>query len=372
MMKKASVVHSHLSARNVRALTGFKAEQFESLAKIGIGLDKAIVNKMMREIEYQSALDAIQPLVTTPSVATPVQFLQEWLSGQVFIITAARKIDEMIGRTITGNWEDEQVVQTIMELVGSAVPYGDLTDVPFGSWNANFETRTVVRAEEGIMVKPLASARAARMRVDDAATKRQAAALALEIFRNTVGFFGFNNGSNRTYGFLNEPNLPAYVTVANGASGSPLWSSKTYLEITKDIRTAVSALRTRSGDNIDPRTAKLTLGIASNSVDFLSTVSEFGNSVADWIAQTYPSMRIVSAPQLNAANGGANVFYLFADEINDGYSTDGGRTFIQAVPTQFQALGVQQLAKGYEEDYANATAGAFLVRPWAVVRYSGI
>ena len=79
----------------------------------------------------------------------------------------------------------------------------------------------------------------------------------------------------------------------------------------------------------------------------------------------------MSAPQLNAAYSSDNVFYLYADKIDD-MSTDGGRVFIQPVPTKFQVLGVQQLAKAYEEDYSNATAGVMCKRPYAVVRYYGI
>ena len=82
-------------------------------------------------------------------------------------------------------------------------------------------------------------------------------------------------------------------------------------------------------------------------------------------------MRVVSAPQLNAANGGANVFYLYAEHVEDGASDDS-RTWVQVVPAKFQALGVERQAKAYIEDYTNATAGVLLKRPYAVVRYSGI
>jgi hypothetical protein len=71
------------------------------------------------------------------------------------------------------------------------------------------------------------------------------------------------------------------------------------------------------------------------------------------------------------ANSGANVFYIFADAVND-LSSDDGRTFAQLVPAKFQVLGVQQMTKGYEEDYSNATAGIMCKRPWAVTRWSGI
>jgi len=53
-------------------------------------------------------------------------------------------------------------------------------------------------------------------------------------------------------------------------------------------------------------------------------------------------------------------------------STDGGKTFIQPVPAKFQVLGVQQLTKGYEEDYTNATAGIMVKRPWAVTRWYNV
>ena len=193
----------------------------------------------------------------------------------------------------------------------------------------------------------------------------------LEINRNAVGFYGFNSGDNNTYGYLNDPGLGAYTEVAVGASTNTTWATKTFLEICKDIRTAIVALRTQSQDTIDPEKVDLTLAVATDAVDWLSTTSDFGISVRDWLRAAYPRIRVVSAPQLNNAYSSDNVFYLHADQISD-MSTDGGRVWIQPVPTKFQVLGVQQLAKAYEEDYSNATAGAMCKRPYAVVRFYGI
>lgn len=370
---RASKEHSYFSGRNVRPLKDFDPAQFEGLSKIGINIPRDAVKKMMagKAAMDSMAMDSLQPTVTTASIGTPVQFLQNWLPGFVFVITAARKIDDFIGIMTTGAWEDEQVVQGILERTGTSVPYGDYSNVPLSSWNTNFNYRTVVRFEEGMKVGNLEAARAARLQVDDSGMKREAAALALEIQRNAVGFNGFNNGANQTYGFLNDPGLGAYVPVPAGASTNTEWSTKTFLEICKDIRTAIVALRTQSQDTIDPETVDLTLAVATDSVDWLSTTSDFGISVRDWLQKAYPRVRVVSAPQLNNANANDNVFYLYADSIQD-MSTDGGRVWIQPVPTKFQVLGVQQLAKAYEEDYSNATAGAMCKRPYAVVRYYGI
>lgn len=355
-----------LSAKQVGSIQ-LTAKDLEAgmpdLSRLGIGLDEKIVNKMIAGM----GLDDLEPLVTTASITTPVQFLQNWLPGFVNVITAARKIDELVGISTTGSWEDEEVVQGVMELTGTSVPYGDYTNIPFASWNLNFERRTVVRFEEGLRVGALEEARAARVRVNSAAQKRDSSALALEIQRNSVGFYGFNSGANRTYGFLNDPSLPAY---GNTPSPNP-WDTSSFLQITGDIREAVQSLRTQSQDTVDPSTTPMTLAVATDAVDYLSTVSDFGVSIWDWMAKSYPKIRVVSAPELNDANGGENVFYLYADTVMDG-SSDDKRTFIQVVPSKFQVLGVERNAKSYVEDYLNATAGIMVKRPYAVVRRTGI
>lgn len=379
MLARASIEHSHFGPRKVAAMdaSSYKPQSYrdvEALKAIGIGLDEDIVHEMANSKYLRkmmtAAMDAIQPLVTTASIQVPIQFLQNWLPGFVFVMTAPRQADELMGITTSGSWEDAQIVQGILERVGTAVPYGDLTNIPFSSWNTNFNYRTVVRFEEGMNVGRLETAEAARMRVDNAGTKRRAAAQGLEIIRNQVGFYGFNNGANNTYGFLNDPGLPNYVQVATGVAGF-LWSQKTFLEICKDIRTAVVALRTNSQGLINPSKLKMTLAVATDSVDWLTTTSDFGISVMDWLNKAYPNIRVMDAPQLNNANANDNVFYLYAEEVGDD-STDDNRTWVQCVPAKFQVMGVEQLAKSYKEDYSNATAGAMCKRPYAVVRYYNI
>jgi len=353
-------------------LTAEDVADYLALSDIGIGLPRGQIEEMAEAAMDAFAMDDQQGLLTTASITTPVQFLQTWLPGFVRTITAARKIDVLIGITTVGNWEDEEVVQGVLEPVGKAVPYGDLTKVPLSSWNANYERRTVVRFEHGLQVGVLEGLRAARVRVDSAAEKRNGSSLALEIQRNLVGFYGYNSGNNRTYGFLNDPALPAYYNVANGAAASPLWSTKTFLEITADIRTAVAKLQTQSQDTVDPEQVETTLAVPTAVKAYLTTVAQYGSqSVMGWIKETFPKMRVESAPQLNAANGGANVFYLYADTVQDGAS-DNSRVIEQIVPSKFMVLGVEKKSKKYVEDFANATAGTLVKRPYAIVRGSGI
>ncbi len=372
-MQRQHNERSHFGPRNVKPLVvGMDgrealANNYRDLLKIGIGITDQHVNQMANYYGMDAALTA--PL-TTASVTTPVQFLQHWLPGFTEVITSARKIDNLIGLTTQGNWHDEEIVQGVLEHTGEAQVYGDYTQTPYTNWNLNYERRSIVRFEEGMQVGVLEEARAGAVRTSAADNKRTAAAMSLEIQRNAVGFFGYNGGANRTYGFLNDTDLPAYVNIPAGAGGDTEFSSKTFLEIIRDLRSAAATLRTQSQEKIDPSSDMITLAIAMSAREYLTTVSDFGNSVNDWIKENYPNWRIESAPELDGANGGENVFYLYAENVMDSGSDDQ-RTFIQIVPTKFQTLGVDQRSKSYEESYSNATAGVMTKRPYAVVRRSG-
>lgn len=370
-----SKVHSHLRGSAMRP---FEMKEVgdaavSALSKLGIAITPQAVHDQVKSL-YAGDASFAAP-VTSASIPTPLQFLQAWLPGFVKIMTAARKIDSAIGITTVGSWQDAEVVQGVLEPMAQAREYGDFTAVPLSSWNANFERRSVVRGELGISVGVLEEERAAAMRVSSAQEKRQAAGIALEIMRNAIGFNGWDSGNNRTYGLLNDPNLPAYGTVAATGTGSATtWSSKNAQNIIADIRVAFQALRSQSKGQIDPETTGTVLLIATDCVDYLSSITDIGISVRDWLTKTYPKCRVESAPELNKASGSSNVFYLYAEEVDssvDG-STDGGAVFKQLVPTKFRTIGVERRAKNYVEDYSNATAGVLCARPFAVVRFKGI
>jgi hypothetical protein len=80
-----SKIHSSIPARSFAAFDSFDVADYAELGeKLGIHLDNRTISNMMTY-----AMDELQPLVTTASVSTPVQFLQEWLPGFVKVITAA-------------------------------------------------------------------------------------------------------------------------------------------------------------------------------------------------------------------------------------------------------------------------------------------
>lgn len=381
-----SIIHSHLSARDAEAGKGraklTKAQvgdaAIRDLNRMGIRIPAEIVRQQVdHQMQLQARIgDAALPglQATVPSVSTPLQFLQNWLPGFVNAITAARMIDKIAGITTMGNWHDEEIVQGYMELTGDVSEYSDYNNVSLASWNNNWERRTIVRGQIGIEVRRLEEERAAAMRVNSADQKRNSASLQLEKFRNSIGFFGYFNGRNRTYGLMNDPNLPDYV-----ASVTTGWATATMVQIVADLRNAIRLLRVNSGGVIDPVEDELTLVLPLAYVEYMTVITDFGISVAGWLKQTFPKLRYIGAPEMAygavaGQPGSVNVFYLFAERIDsaqDG-STDGGETLMQLVQTKFVTTGVEQKITGYAEGYTNATAGVLVKRPYAVVRVFGI
>ena len=312
------------------------------------------------------ATDAAPTLQTTPNKMTPIQFLQYWIPEMVRIVTASRDADDILGRDFAGSWEDEEIVQTVIEYTGKPRVYGDKTTFNLASFNVNYETRTIVRFEQDIEVGKLEEARAAKQRIDAQATKRDAAAEALAINANDIAFNGYNAGNNKTYGLLNDPNMPAYTAFAQGSASSTLWSTKTFNEIVTDIKAMMSALRVRSGNNFKPERDPSTLALAVSVVDSLQTVNALGGtSVLDWLHKTYPNCRVTSAVQLDGANATANVAYLFADTFT------GKKVIAQYMQDALRLVGVEQHAKNFMESYSNATAGVMLRIPVGLVRFTG-
>lgn len=362
MEKQTSQIRSHIPASKVRSYAWDSRTTENTLNKLGIGFNKSALDGM----KSFYGMDAAVANITTPSISTPIQFLQHWLPDIVEVVTAAREADTIMGIDFVGNWHDESIVQTILERTGQASLYGDHTDIPLASWNTNYETRDIVRFEEGIQVGILEEARAGAMNISSQTEKRAAAAESLEIERNNIAFYGYNEGNNKTYGFLNDPNLPSYTSVATGSGGTTTWATKTYDEITADIRTAFAALRTQSGNLFKPERDASVLALSVAVMEYLNVENAYGKSVYDFIKQNYPNARIESAVQLDSANGGANVFYLFAESIN------GKPVLRQLGVEKFRLIGVEKKAKVFLEDYSNASAGVLVTQPIGLVRYTGV
>lgn len=371
---------NRIDARDFKEIHNFDCNKLQATKSLGLDFDEMIHDErsardfmdFQRELgrkghrKIKSAMDSIQPTITTGSIPVAIQFLQAFVPGHVLISTNARKIKELIGMRLVGKWSDEYIVMRLGELTGYAGIYGDTTNTQLANWNNNYVHRTIVRGEIGFRVGKLETERAAAEQYDPAALKRLGCQRQAGIFLNGIGFNGFNNGTNETYGFLNDPQLPAYVALPGN------WIVATFYDIQADLINMYSSLRNNSGDLIDPASVNVTLAVATSVYDKLSKTATNGSgqSVFQWLKETYPKTRVVSAPELNAANGGQNVVYLYAEELKD-ESTDGGQTWDNDIQSEFMSLGVAKEIKYYAEGFTFSANGAVAKRPFLIVRRTG-
>lgn len=355
MNKQLTQVVASFSPDEVKsfALDSFMKDHPEftmkDLTALGISMDEAAVGAPGTQ--------------TTASITTPVQFAQFWLTNPIKVLTRARSLDKVVGRMIVGTWETEQIVATILERVGQPALYGDFTKAPLANWNVNFETRDNVRFEMGVQVGKLEEARASQMRLNSSALKREAMAEAFDILINDVGWFGYNDGGKKIYGLTNDPNVTVDSTLVHP------WSSlsngtTSFNTIVTDIRAIVMARVNALAGNYDPEVDSATLALPIDEYTALGIVNEYGISARDWMAKTYPKIRIVACAELKgAATGKAGLAVFFVDKLV------GDGVVQQMVTSTMRLVGAQPMAKGNYEVYSCSTAGTLLRYPLAFQTY---
>lgn len=346
----------HVSGRELMA--GFKPD-----------LNKQWSLQELSTIGYDfSTMDAALTGPALQSGFLDPKFLTTEFGGVIRQPVSRSSVDALIGVTNIGSWEDEFIEFQVLESAGRAELYGDHANIPLANFTYNEDRRGLVRFEQGFEVGVLESARASKRNLDTGAEKRRASKQSLDMQREDIGYYGFTTANTRTFGLLNEPNLLPYETA--GAT----WAGATFAVITSDIANMVSQLELQSDYKIK-EDMQMTLVLPAGYGRFLNTANPTGQgqTVKQWINDSYPNMRVMQSPQFVGANGGANVAYLFVDNVEqEEGETATSQSLVQIVPAEYRMIGSEQGAKVYVETASNATAGVVAIHPWAVTRLSGI
>lgn len=352
-MAKISEVLLHQSGRQVRARGAANIAQdkdfaLNDLKALGVGV-----------AAMDSAL--IGPAATTGFV--PAHMLQTWLAGTIRAITTPVDIDYVAGITTVGNWHDGEIGVRTEEDLGLAELYGDVTNIPLANSNGGVELRDVVRFEQGFQVGELEMRRMGAAGFQQEQSKRRAATKSLDVTRNLVGWNGIAN--TRTYGLLNDPNLPAVTALGAGTA----WQSATFDQLVAQFTAMRNALETQMGQSLRDENSFLLL-LPAGYRGVMNVYNTAGNtSFGQWLSENYPNVRTEYINSLKAAIGGKDVGYLIAENVSDLDESDtDSATLIQAVPSRYEVVGSEKRAKGYIETASNALAGIIVLRPWAITR----
>jgi hypothetical protein len=341
----------------------------QSIKKMGYG---GYEGALKQSIATMDSAATAQIAFNTPALA---QFFQHWLPGTVRAHTSPRVAERLLGFVQAGSFETETIVVRSLEQHAGVSLYGDLADVQQASYTQTYPYRHTVAFSAGLQTRLLESNRMGAIGINDAEEKRTAVEIAFEINQNAIALNGYNGGGNRTFGLFNDPNIEAYQTLPNGAVGaSPLWSTKTWLEKTNDIRLSVNRLVTNTKTAFDPQTEAFTWAVPASIKTALTEPNLYGNlTLETWIKDNYPQIRIETIPELTGVNGGADGWYMYKDTaVNVDRSTDDGQTIINCIQAKmFLVASLPNLKGGVDEAYAQRLAGVIVKRPILVTRYSG-
>lgn len=341
----------------------------ESLAKdLGIPTEDAFKAFYAMKNQYnaeRATMDSATPTVLSGATVTPAQFTQYWVAEQVVAMIRKMTAIDNMGVETGGDITTSQIVQTILENVGNAYAHNpESSTISLASFNANYESRDVQILEAGLNIDSTVSAMLSMARLPDAELKRRSVALAHASTQNMIAYNGISG--KKIYGLLNDPNLPAYTTVKNGASGSGLWSTKTANEIWDDIVAMVAKLLLQSGSEVNAADMDTMLVLPSSAFPYLSqTTSYFNRNVLEQLKFTYPQMQVKLSPEFVGANGANNVAYLKTEDSQF-------RTGSLHTPIVLQIANSCPTIRGFEENWLSNTAGYFCVRPLTVVRVQGL
>lgn len=321
------------------------------------GFDFGTATKFFDSAEPSQGVvaDALDPNTAIPA------YMGVYVNPRIIEILTAKRNYKLIAPEVkSGDWATPFVQFRALELTGEVTPYQDYDANGQASINTNFPVRQQYRFETTIRVGDLEQDVNANARIDLFAEKQRSAATLLEISFNKYAFYGVA-GLN-IYGLLNDPNLNSDLTPTTGAAGNT-WTLKTADEIMADFAKMYAKLYERSNGWIDGNT-RTKLVIAPAALAELNKVNAFGASVKKMLADTYPNMEIISAPEM--VTGSGNLAMILADEI------EGQPTVEFGYSEKYKAHSIIRDSSSMHQKVSAGTYGAVVYMPFAIVTMLGV
>ena len=321
------------------------------------GFDFGTADKFFDSAEPSKGIvsDALDPNTAIPA------YMGAYVNPRVIeVLTAKRNYRAIAPEVKNGDWSTAFTQFRCLELTGNVTPYQDYDANGQANVNTNFPTRQQYRFQTTLRVGDLEQDVNANARIDLFAEKQRAAAVLLEISFNKYAFYGVE-GLN-IYGLLNDPNLNSDLTPTTGAAGNT-WTLKTADEIMSDFAKMYAKLYERSNGWIDGNT-RTKLVIAPAALAELNKVNAFGASVKKMLADTYPQMEIISAPEM--VTGSGNLAMILADEI------EGQPTVEFGYSEKYKAHSIIRESSSMHQKISAGTYGAIVYMPFAIVTMLGV
>lgn len=203
------------------------------------------------------------------------------------ILFSAMNAGRLAPEVKKGDWSDKYMRFNVTEYSGSVTPYSDhgeniASDVNIESpERENFVFQTVIRYGD------LEEATVARQRLSLASEKQKAAATILAKAHNKFYLYGV--AGKKTYGLLNDPNLPVSASpnsITIGGSTYSTWADKAGNDaanasnhVYNDVLKLWNTLCANNGGNIDAD-SPIVLAVSNARASYLNALNTYGLSAA--------------------------------------------------------------------------------------------
>jgi hypothetical protein len=246
------------------------------------------------------AMDAQPGLVTTSNAGIP-GFLTNIVDPEVVrVLVTPMKAAVIFGETKKGDWTTLSTQFPIAESAGQVASYGDYSNNGTVDANANWVPRQSYTYQIHKRYGERQLALWGTAAINYSAELDASAARIMNKFQNRSYFFGISGLVN--YGFLNDPGLIAPSAPAVKAAGGTSWTTATAQEIYTDVLNLYNQLLVQTGYNID-MDEPLVLALPSDRAASLMKVSAFNITAKQTITETFPNLRIETAPEYSTAGG---------------------------------------------------------------------
>ena len=249
-------------------------------------------------------------LTTTANAGVPSALVTLFDPTVTEILFAAMNANKLAPEVRKGDWTDRYMNFSVTEYTGDVTPYSDTAENISSDVNIEAPARESYIFQTVLRYGDLEQAVVARQRLSLASEKQKAAATILAKAHNKFYLYGV--AGKKTYGLLNDPNLPATASPASvtiGGSSYSTWADKIDYGagaganyVFNDVLKLYNALASANGGNIDT-SSRIILAVSNARVGALSSPNTYGITAMKMIKDNFPNMEIVQLPELSTGAG---------------------------------------------------------------------
>lgn len=317
------------------------------------------------------AMDFTPNAFNTPSNGVPQALLTSWVKDIV------RPVHRKYTYQIVGSaFQQGDFATTVMQIptlsytgfMEAYIPGFDGQSAGVTNANLNYVQRNIQKLQIFLTYNELEEATMSYSKINIVNEKRLAMMNIIEQTRDDMFYYGlsYNTGVK---GLLNDSNLNATIVLpaAAGNPASSSWASKSYQEKQDDILLMFNQLVKNMVNNINVNQASPMVFVLSPLVlTYFVKKNDFGQSIKEWMQDTFPSCEIVTAIQYSGATGsGDNLMQLFLKEVG------GMPTVCHGFSYNLRAHRVIYGTDYLKQKYSIGDAGSIVRLPIAVVTSSG-